>query len=415
MVKKKRSVLIVYTYFVRVTFITVALWLLPGLSAESVAHGVLPAPLSVVGGDQQQLSAVRITRGLVVRTSEGSWRFQCPVSWGGPDTPPAYEDAGQLLWVAGAEDIYQVLQSGEAVPTGFHLGTVRQLISLQGDVIALVANEEGSGLYLLQNEGYISMFEDVVVWESMATDGENIYLVADLSDGLHLMTLTGEGIFSEEVIYGEEEMGGVPVLVSAGEALYLRSLFTESDVLSRLDEETITFVYESAPGLHGPVDVGGKVLLVSEDVLFEVGESGLLLLDDSFRYLCLDSYEGQPYVCEEEAIWFLDEEGQRYQEPSFVMSDIGEPQYLGLELMDTYQCEGEWLDLAIDTGLDFQGLADGAGGGDMWQGSGSSSGGSTGGGCTCRTVAHEYPGGFILLLFACVLIKLRKRPIESRV
>jgi hypothetical protein len=372
-----------------------------------------------VGSDEQELRAVRITRGMVIKTDEDVWRFLCPISWGGPDTPPAYRDANNILWVAGAEDIYQVFQSGESLPIGFQLGTVRQMISLQGEVIVLVSREEGSALYLLHNEGYLSVFEDTVVWESMTTDGEYIYLVSDLEDGLHLLTLTREGAFHDEIVYGEVEMGGVPVLVSTGDALYLRLLLTETDVLSRLDGETITFIYESTPGLHGPVEIGGRLLLVSDDALYEVADSDLLLIDDSIRYLCLNSYEGQPYICEEEAVWLLDEQGQRYLEPSFLMSDIKEPQYLGLELLDTYQCEGEWLDLAIDTGLDFHGWGEGADEGDLGADLlGVYSGGegdASGGGCACRSLEIERSGGFVFLLFGCLIILLKKRFIESRV
>src|SRR6476619_7554487 len=51
-------------------------------SSRARAHGLVPAPQSIIASDAKGVRAVRLTEGLALRTDDG-FQYVCPAAWGG--------------------------------------------------------------------------------------------------------------------------------------------------------------------------------------------------------------------------------------------------------------------------------------------------------------------------------------------
>ncbi len=313
--------------------------------AVTWAHGSAPAVLSVLS-DDEAASRIRLTVGLAEATNDG-WRWVCPASWGGPETPVVANTAAGML-VFGDEGIVRVNEGvGVFIEDGGDLNssTVRAAAS-DGETVFVVARIDDDDLLLsTSGEAPTVVAQLQGSWQSLDVREGSPVLSAVRDGRLLVSELRPQGTGLSEQAY---ELG-----LSEGATASLRVRGAQTFVVVNADgdyrlfelvESVATEVFASSSLIHGPMPIGDSLLAVSDGALWELGENSRVL-DDRVRYTCASWSPSGAFACSQTAL-FRVYEGGAATIATFQHADLRPP------LESTGSCQGEWLDYAGHAGIE---------------------------------------------------------------
>ncbi len=341
-------------------------------TAEAHAHGAAMAVTGVLtwtpGGTP---GLVRTSRGLAYPVEDG-YRFICPITWGGPDTP-LMGASGDDVWVAGLRGLSQVSDAGDVtlspVPTAFSQPRGRaiawdgeQVVGLTPDgAVMAIAPGEPTEIARLDPPG-----------DSIVIEGPGRVLVAVEDQGVltvHRVAKDDSGSTWTVSPLLTALFKGSPTLVwlpASGELpaeLWLRGATPDGFRLDRLDlsvngagrteplETTLNPVLTSGDPIFGPVRWQGQRYVIVNGQMNRLGDTGASPMAETPRLSCLFEEPGVGLlVC-------VISELHRY-DPATGLGDVRvsvtelrPPSIEGMDDSDRVHCQTAWTDVAIDSGL----------------------------------------------------------------
>ncbi|MBT9560917.1 MAG: hypothetical protein IV100_33135 [Myxococcales bacterium] len=314
---------------------------------------------------------VRTTRGLAYSVSDG-YRFVCPITWGGPDTP-LMGVSGDAVWVAGLRGLSQVSSAGEvtlsSVPTAFSQPRGRaiasdgeQVVGLTPDgAIVVVAPGDPTEVARLTPPG------DAVVIE-----GPGRFLVAVEDQGiltLHRVAKDAAGTawatspLLTAPYKGSPTLALLPASGDAPAELWLRGATSDGFRLDRLDlsatregqaaalQTTLTPALTSGDPIFGPVRSEGQRYVVLNGQMNRLEDTGATPLVETPRLSCLFEEPGVGLlVCVISELHRYDPTGG-LGDVRVSVTELRPPSIAGMDDSDRVHCQTAWTDVAIDSGL----------------------------------------------------------------
>ena len=325
-------------------FVTLLTVVLGGSDAR--AHGPAPAVLAALG-DGEDVSHLRLTVGFAAREGD-EWRWICPTSWGGPDTPVAvrtptslivFAEAGMVALIDGNPII---VNGGEALSAA----TVRSAVTASDGTLFVLARVDGEDLLLAAQEGAPRTIARLQGdWHSLALVDGSPVLATIRNENLVLaaVRLDGTGLSETEVPL-LDAAGSTAIARSNGNRLWVLLSTADDYRLFEIIDRAAELEFASNAPIHGPIPVGESLFAVSGGALWRLAAPALDLWDASIHYTCASGSGPSAFVCAQTDLFELFEDGVATI-PSFEHSDLLPP------LEAAGPCLGEWLDYAGHAGL----------------------------------------------------------------
>jgi hypothetical protein len=323
------------------------------VSARFAAAHTTPAVLGVISDAGGELGAVRLAHGLAARDEQGRFRFICPHTWGGPDTPLALALGGTAapIVVIGAQRAFELGARGEATPatSAIDTATAKKLVRGGGFVFALAGDRDSSLVLRFEPGRATPVIEDRSTIHSIAATRARLYTVAPAAEGAALGEHALDGAeLGDTIARGPDLRDATLRLGSAGDRLYLTAARAGETRLFRVDDGALAELATSTTAVLGPVRAGG------EDVVLEGGalrRAGGAVIDAARAYTCLDEGEAGAYACARTVLYAL-EPGGAAGAAVFDVAEVKGPRLAGLDEDARLACELEWRDFALEAGLD---------------------------------------------------------------
>lgn len=314
-------------------------------ASDTWAHGSAPAILDVVSSDADA-SRIRLTVGLAERVDEG-WRWICPASWGGPETPVVADHQGSMV-VFGDEGMVRVSGgAGTFVEGGAELdaASVRAAVASE-DSLFILARLDGEDLLLASTDGPPTIVAQLRgTWQSLDVRDGSPFLGAVRDGSLLVAEVRPQGTGVSEVAYPLDLLGPARASLRLRGERTFAVISTEEDFrLFELDGSDATEIFASSSAIHGPMPIGESLFAVSDGALWELGEN-TRVVDNRVRYTCAVWSPDASFVCAQTAL-FQAFDGGAATVPTFQHADLRPP------LAASGSCQGEWLDYAGHAGID---------------------------------------------------------------
>jgi hypothetical protein len=278
----------------RASFVVVSLTALT-LSSLAHAHGGPPAIENVLASDDQGPWLAELSEGFALRDADGEWSFVCPALFAA-DTPPVSATVGNVVWISGGMDLYQLtasraLQASDEPSLSsarvLGLGVIeRALLALRVGPPLEQGGNAGTELVRLQGDTEALVFQDrAAFWNVLVVQSTVIWLARIDGSGFELLELSATG---EEIARASTPWPTSPLSIrlgAAGEHVFVHVYdnlgYKLVHVATRGEALNEGIVIAEAQGpIRGPVELGDELLFTQDEQLLAY-RAGATELSDS--------------------------------------------------------------------------------------------------------------------------------------
>lgn len=329
--------------------------LLAAVSSKNAEAHLAPAVLGVAGEENGAPNALRLAHGLATLDDQGRWRFVCPHTWAGPDTPLALSMKEGRIAVIAASNAWELAPSGTAevrVAPGLTTANARQL-ARGGDSVFALGSVLGSAIVVRFDVGSsVPVLSTPYSLDSIIASDERFEVAHATPIGFSIerYMLDGTPISAAIDVASADAIGATITLERAHRTLYAVYAKPASWALARIDENagTATMIATSTAPIIGPVEgANEKSFVVINSRLARIDENALAIADDSQSYTCA----GRGYVCRRTLLYALNDTG-REEQPIFDLSTVRGPRLAHFNEDSRIACSIEWGDFVREAGLD---------------------------------------------------------------
>jgi MYXO-CTERM domain-containing protein len=288
-----------------------------GHAARAHAHGLVPAPQSILASDAKGVRAVRLTEGLALRTDRG-FEYVCPAAWGGDYafTLAAALPDGKIAVATGAGLAVRA-EDGTFAESTDPLASGRVLAFAQTPQTLYALYQRGTTTELIafgETRSHVA-YDDSRGWSDVvASDGE-LLLVRFDGTSIHELRLSRDAR-SEEVIgqkRAEAPEGTAAVFARlAGGTSYVVAAVNGGLALDlgRIEDNAFHLLRTAGANVAGPLDTAdGHRFVAIDGALARFDGDHLDELDEAASVTCLGRDGARSYACTRSEIRALDAGG----------------------------------------------------------------------------------------------------------
>lgn len=252
------------------------------LSSLARAHGGPPAIENVLASDDEGPWLAELSEGFALRDGDGQWSFLCPALFAS-DTPPLSATIGDVVWLSGAMDLYQLHASSALTPSdepSFSSARVLGLAVIERALLALrigppsdTGGNAGTELIRLEGGAEALVFQDLsAFWNVVMAQPAAIWLARIDGNGFELLELSATG---EEMARASTPWPTAPLsirLSAAGDYVFVHVFDNRGyklvHVATRGETLNEGLVIAEAQGpIRGPVELGDELLFTQDEQL----------------------------------------------------------------------------------------------------------------------------------------------------
>jgi hypothetical protein len=297
-----------------------------------------------------------VAHGLVAKDAQNRWRFICPRTWEGPDSPPALADETGTIFAAGNAGIFEIDLLG--VPTqlpaaGINATSVRKMVLGRGAVFVLAGDFQNSVVAHFDTERMLPVLQASERIHSIAVDDNELYTATPTTGGVRVYQyeLDGQAKRMDSVRYARSEGATISLEVSGGEVYSVFAHLSDWTLAKRTSNDNFTEIATSTNAIFGPVRTLDADVVVSGGKLYRIDGDRLVELDFSRTYTCVAGGTANAWACARTELYVLKPDGSP-GERVFAMSEVQGPRLDHFGESEAFACRIEWEDFAREALLD---------------------------------------------------------------